>query len=185
MRILELLLLSIALSMDAFAVAICIGLSIKKQIVYTMVIVGCYFGFFQAMMPVVGYFGGKFFAKYIMEIDHWVAFIILFIIGFKMIYESVKHRKSECREINLKNSVLLYLALATSIDALAVGISFAFLQVNILFSVLLIGATTFTFSAIGVKIGNTFGCKYKLIAERFGGVILILIGVKILIEHLI
>ena len=185
MNIIELLLLSIALAMDAFAVAICIGISTKKQIFTVMLIVGFYFGLFQGIMPVIGFYAGTLFAKYITEIDHWVPFLILFFIGAKMIYESIKHKNTECREINLKMKVMLCLAIATSIDALAVGISFAFLQVNLLFSTLLIGVVTFIFSGAGVKIGNAFGCRYKLIVERLGGVILVLIGVKILVEHLV
>ena len=185
MSITELLLLAIALAMDAFAASICIGISIKKQLFTAMLVAGLYFGFFQGIMPVIGYYAGIFFARYITEIDHWVAFIILVFIGGKLIYESIKHRNSECREINMKTKIMLCLAIATSIDALAVGISFAFLHVNLIISAIIIGVTTFAISAVGVKIGNVFGCRYKLIAERVGGVILILVGVKILLEHLI
>jgi len=183
MGIWELLLIAIGLSMDAFAVAICKGLSIKKMSYKHAIITGCFFGGFQALMPLIGYFLGIQFKDYIIAIDHWVAFILLTFIGINMIRES----RNECCEnynnsFSLKNMTVL--SIATSIDALAIGVTFAFLQVNILPAVSIIGITTFIFSFVGVKIGNVFGSKFKSKAEFTGGVILVAMGIKILIEHL-
>ena len=191
MGILELLIIAVALSMDAFAVAICKGLSMKKMSYKNAVIVGLFFGGFQAFMPLLGYFLGMQFSQYIVAIDHWIAFILLSIIGINMIKEAVSRDEvdDQCKVCNEEEDVfclksLIILALATSIDALAVGITFAFLQVTIISSVIIIGITTFVFSFFGVKIGNVFGNRFESKAEFVGGVILIGMGLKILIEHL-
>ena len=182
MSIVELFLIAIGLSMDAFAVAICSGLEMKKATVKSALIIGLYFGVFQALMPLVGYLVGTQFSETIESIDHWVAFVLLAIIGGKMILESFE---KDCpqTETSLEFTKMLPLAIATSIDALAVGVSFAFLKVEIISSVSIIGITTFALSMLGVKIGNVFGMKFKSKAELVGGVILVLIGLKILLEH--
>lgn len=177
----ELFLIGVGLSMDAFAVSVCKGLSVQKLKAKHILIVGVYFGGFQALMPLIGYFVGSRFETLITSIDHWIVFILLSIIGVNMIRES---REEERLDDDFGFRKMISLAVATSIDALAVGISFAFLQVKIVPAVCLIGATTFILSAIGIKIGNAFGLKYKSASEVIGGVILILIGIKILIEHL-
>lgn len=183
MGILELFILAIGLSMDAFAVSICKGLSVQKLELKHMFIVGAYFGGFQALMPAAGYLLGSQFEHLIVSVDHWIAFFLLLIIGGNMIKES---REGDVDELDddFGLKTMLLLAVATSIDALAVGVTFAFLRVNIIAAVLFIGCITFTCSAIGVKIGNVFGVKFKSKAELAGGVILILIGTKILLEHL-
>ena len=183
MGIIELFLIGVGLSMDAFAVSICKGLSVRKLRLSHMLLAGLYFGVFQALMPVVGYFLGASFAGLIESYDHWITFFLLALIGGNMIRES---RADEDEEQNADFSprAMLPLAVATSIDALAVGVSFAFLQVRILPAVGLIGVTTFCFGVAGVKIGNLFGARYRAKAEFTGGVILILIGAKILLEHL-
>lgn len=182
MSLVDLFLIAIGLSMDAFAVAICKGLSVKKAGIKQSVIVGLYFGGFQAGMPLVGYLIGSNFADYIEKFDHWIAFVLLGIIGIKMIWES----REEGEELNASFGLkaMLPMAVATSIDALAVGVSFSFMKVEIGWAVSFIGVITFTLSAIGVKIGNHFGAKYKSKAELFGGIVLIILGVKILVEHL-
>ncbi len=184
MGILELFLIAVGLSMDAFAVSVCKGLSVGKTKLKHYVITGLWFGGFQALMPFMGYLLGSTFEKYIVSFDHWVAFILLSVIGINMIRESFKKEENETdASFSFKNMFLL--AIATSIDALAVGITFALLpDVNIFLAISFIGITTFILSGIGVKIGNIFGMKYKSIAERTGGIILILIGTKILLEHL-
>ena len=182
MGLVDLFLIAVGLSMDAFAVAICKGLSVKKVSIKHGLIVGLYFGGFQAGMPILGYLLGSSFAKYIEAFDHWVAFILLGIIGINMIRESREKEEELNASFGLK--AMLPMAVATSIDALAVGISFAFMRVQIVWAVLFIGVTTFTLSAIGVKLGNLFGAKYKSKAELFGGIVLILLGTKILLEHL-
>jgi len=182
--IVELLLLSVALAMDTFAVGICFGLSMPKVILRKAIIIGLYFGIFQAVMPLLGFLAASLFSEYIIAYDHWVAFVLLCFIGGKMIYGSFRNDESTNEEASVKPKIMLPLAVATSIDALAVGISFSFLKVNILSAVLIIGAITFIISIIGVKIGNVFGVKYKSKAEFAGGIILILIGTKILLEHL-
>ena len=184
MGLLELFILAVGLSMDAFAVAVCKGLAMQKMSWKKAAIVGLYFGGFQAGMPLLGYLLGVNFQEYIVAIDHWIAFVLLGLIGFNMIKES---RETDCDEggsdsVAFKEMVVL--AIATSIDALAVGITFAFLQVDIVPAVSFIGICTFTLSMIGVKIGNVFGMKYKSKAEFAGGLILILLGGKILLEHL-
>ena len=182
MGILELIILSIGLAMDAFAVSICKGLSVKKVKPKHYLIVGGYFGGFQALMPLVGYLLGISFQQFIVSIDHWIAFILLGIIGINMIKGSFEDDENVNASFSFKD--MLPLAVATSIDALAVGITFAFLQVNIALAVTLIGVITFIFSAVGIKIGVIFGDKFKNKAELLGGVVLILIVLKILLDHL-
>ena len=180
MSILELFILAVGLSMDAFAVSVCKGLSLGKIKPKHMCIAGAWFGGFQALMPLIGYFLGSFFAEMIEKYDHWVAFVLLAIIGGNMIKESFG--KDEKNDSSMDVKSMLLLAIATSIDALAVGVTFAFLQVQIVPAVSFIGVITFIFSAVGVKIGSLFGTKYKSKAELFGGIVLVLIGIKILLE---
>ncbi len=185
MSIAELFLIAVGLSMDAFAVAVCKGLSLKKPRIKHMLIVGAYFGIFQAAMPLIGYFLGSYLSESIVAFDHWIAFILLAIIGGKMVKESMEKDSPDCCESEKLEVVdMLTLSLATSIDALAVGVTFAFLKVSIVPAVSFIGIVTFTLSAVGVKIGSVFGAKYKSKAELAGGIILILMGLKILLEHL-
>ncbi len=184
MGILELLILAIGLSMDAFAVSVCKGLAMKKLEFKNMAIVGLWFGGFQALMPTIGYFLGIQFKNQITAIDHWIAFVLLGIIGANMIKEACSKDDEEEVKANLDVKTMFMLAIATSIDALAVGITFAFLSVNLVHAVTFIGITTFILSAVGVGIGNIFGTKYKAKAEIAGGIILILLGIKILLEHL-
>ena len=180
MSILELFILAVGLSMDAFAVSVCRGLSLGKIKPKHMCIAGAWFGGFQALMPLIGYFLGSFFAEMIEKYDHWVAFVLLAIIGGNMIKESFGKDEKVDSSMDVKSMLLL--AIATSIDALAVGVTFAFLQVQIVPAVSFIGVITFIFSAVGVKIGSLFGTKYKSKAELFGGIVLVLIGIKILLE---
>lgn len=183
MGIFDLIVIAVGLSMDAFAVSICKGLSVQRVQPKHVMTVGAYFGGFQALMPMTGYILGKQFESMITNIDHWIAFVLLAIIGSNMIREALSG-EDEKLDDSFSFKVMLPLAVATSIDALAIGVTFAFLRVNIISAILLIGATTFIISAAGLKIGNTFGTKYKSKAEIAGGVILILLGIKILIEHL-
>lgn len=184
MNIAELFLIAVGLSMDAFAVAICTGLAMKRFSMKKALTVGLYFGVFQAAMPLIGYLVGSQFADKITAYDHWIAFILLTLIGGNMIKESLSKDCETCAEDEpLTPKKMLPLAVATSIDALAVGVSFAFLKVEIIPAISFIGAITLTLSIVGVKIGNVFGLKYKSKAEFAGGVILILIGLKILLEH--
>lgn len=183
MGIFELILISIALAMDAFAVSVCKGLAMQKMNLKKASIIGIYFGAFQGIMPLLGYIMGYKFQESITNIDHWIAFILLCTIGIKMIIESKEDDNSDAND-NTSFKEMVILSIATSIDALAVGITFAFLDVNILVSVILIGVITYILSVIGVKVGNVFGCKYKDKAEIAGGIVLIIIGVKILMEHL-
>ena len=182
----ELLLLAVGLSMDAFAVSICKGLSMKKADLRAQAICGVWFGGFQALMPLIGFFLGTLFAEAIEAFDHWVAFALLGIIGINMLKEAFS--KGDCCEeadADLSVKTMLVMAIATSIDALAVGISLAMAgNVNIFTAVLLIGVITLTLSAIGVKVGNVFGCRFQKKAQLCGGCILVLLGVKILLEHL-
>lgn len=185
MGILEVFLIGVGLSMDAFAVAICRGLKMQKLNVGQTALIALFFGGFQALMPLIGWFLGTQFESYITAVDHWVAFILLAVIGGKMIYDSFKKEEDDGSEKSVLNiKELLVMAIATSIDALAVGITFAFLNVNIWSSISVIGVTTFVLSAVGVFIGHKFGAKYKNKAELAGGIILVLIGLKILLEHL-
>lgn len=183
MRLLELLLLSIGLAMDAFAVSVCKGISMKKMNWKKACIIGLYFGGFQALMPMLGYFLGATFEGFVTSVDHWIAFVLLAIIGGNMIKESFNKETENCND-DTSFKTMIILAIATSIDALAVGITFAFLKVNLLLAISLIGVTSFILSVIGTKIGNRFGDKYENLAELIGGVILILLGLKILLEHL-
>lgn len=180
MSILDLFILAVGLSMDAFAVSVCKGLSLGKIKPKHMCIAGAWFGGFQALMPLIGYFLGSFFAEMIEKYDHWVAFVLLAIIGGNMIKESFDKDEKVDSSMDVKSMLLL--AIVTSIDALAVGVTFAFLQVQIVPAVSFIGVITFIFSAVGVKIGSLFGTKYKSKAELFGGIVLVLIGIKILLE---
>lgn len=183
MGILEIIIIAIGLAMDAFAVSICKGLSMKKMSWKKGLIIGGYFGFFQALMPLIGYLLGIGFQDKVTGIDHWIAFILLGIIGINMIKEALSKKEEEKNDsVNFKEMIVL--AIATSIDALAVGITMAFLEVNIALAITIIGIITFAISIIGVKIGNIFGNKYEKKAEFAGGVILILMGIKILLEHL-
>lgn len=183
MGIIEILLIGIGLAMDAFAVAVCKGLSMEKFTWKKGVIIGLYFGIFQGGMPVIGYLLGTSFESIITEIDHWIAFILLGFIGINMLKEALSKDKESSNDL-VDFKTMLPLAIATSIDALAVGITFAFLNVNILIASLVIGFTTFIMSFIGSKIGNKFGSKYEKKAQFIGGIILIFMGLKILIEHL-
>jgi len=178
----EIFLIGIGLAMDAFAVSICKGLSTRQLKIKHAFICGGYFGVFQGMMPLIGYFLGVQFKDKIESIDHWIAFILLFLIGFNMIKEAFGNEENCDPDFSFR--AMIPLAIATSIDALAVGVTFAFLNVHILTAVLIIGITTCIISMIGVKIGHVFGSKYKSKAEIAGGIILIFIGFKILLEHL-
>ena len=184
MGFLDIFLIGVALSMDAFAVSICKGLSVKKAGVKHVLTVGVYFGGFQALMPMLGFLLGYKFESFITNIDHWIAFVLLAIIGGNMIREALGKDEDDKENDDFSFRAMLPLAVATSIDALAVGISFAFLGVDIVTAALLIGATTFVLSGAGIFVGNIFGSKYKSKAELAGGIVLILIGAKILLEHL-
>jgi len=205
MNLLELFIIAVGLSMDAFAVAACIGLTMPKASIKKSLIVGLYFGLFQAVMPLIGYLLATQLADKIIAFDHWIAFALLCLIGGKMIVESFKKEgcpdrecptetctdrecpggeRPEKKEASLKPAEMLPLAVATSIDALAVGVSFAFLRVNIVPAIFSIGIITLILSMLGVKIGNIFGIKFKAKAELIGGLILVLMGLKILLEHM-
>lgn len=183
MSFITILSIAIALSMDSFSVSICKGLTTKKFSIKTAILCGLWFGGFQALMPIIGYFLGVQFESLITSIDHWIAFGLLFLIGVNMIREAFGEEKDQNTSNNDAKTMFL-LAIATSIDALAVGVTFAFLQVMIWKAIFIIGVTTFIFSFCGVAIGNFFGSKYSKPASITGGVILILIGTKILLEHL-
>ena len=184
MSLLELFLIAVGLSMDAFAVAVCKGLATQKLARKHYLLIGLWFGGFQALMPTIGYFLGSTFEKYIDSVDHWVAFVLLSLIGASMIREALSKEEDKVND-SFSFLTMLLLALATSIDALAVGITFALLpNVNIVAAVCFIGSITFVLSAIGLKVGNVFGLRYKAKAEFVGGAILILIGLKMLLEHL-
>lgn len=178
----ELFAIALGLSMDAFAVAVGKGLCLRKMKYRYAVITGLFFGGFQALMPLIGFFLGMQFEDYLTSFDHWIIFGLLSLIGINMILESRKDEYEKCDTLSLGNMTML--SLATSIDALAVGITFAFLHANIYFSIAVIGFTTLVLSFFGVVIGNIFGARYKSKAEIAGGIVLILIGVKILLEHL-
>lgn len=184
MSLWELFFIAVGLSMDAFAVSVCKGLSVRKAEWKHLLTAGLYFGGFQALMPLCGYLLGVNFQAMITNIDHWIAFILLGFIGANMVREAIKKDEEEDLNASFGPKTMLPMAVATSIDALAVGVTFAFLQVNILPAIVFIGSITFLLSAAGVKIGNLFGARYKSGAELFGGVILILMGLKILVEHL-
>lgn len=182
MQTFELFAIAVGLSMDAFAAAVTKGLCLRRMRYKYAVITGLFFGGFQAFMPLIGFFLGNQFEDYLTSIDHWIIFALLCMIGINMILESREEKKEKDDTLNLKNMTIL--SLATSIDAFAVGITFSFLHVNIFSGVAVIGLTTFVLSFIGVKIGNVFGSRFKSKAEIAGGIILILIGAKILLEHL-
>jgi putative Mn2+ efflux pump MntP len=193
MNILELLIIALGLAADAFAVSVCLGMPIRKLTVRQALIPGLYFGVFQGAMPLIGYLAGARFAEYIRDFDHWIAFGLLAFIGGKMVWGSFRPDKVPAEDSPTEGDAprplsprrLLPLAVATSIDALAIGVSFAFLpDVNIIHAVLSIGVITFVLSAAGVAIGRVFGLRFKTVAERVGGFVLVLMGVKILIEHL-
>lgn len=183
MSLLEIVLIALGLSMDAFAVSITLGLSVKKPRIREIIIPGIFFGLFQALMPAIGYFAGIFFADKIQNFDHWIAFALLGIIGGKMIKESLSTRE-ETNENYFTLIRLFVLAIATSIDALAIGITFVFFKVNIFMAVVITGIITFFISMTGVKMGNIFGSKFKSKAEFAGGAILVILGIKIVVEHL-
>lgn len=180
MSIFELFVLGVALAMDAFAVSITKGLSLSKMNWKKALITGLYFGFFQAIMPLIGYLLGSQFDHLIKDIDHWIAFVLLVILGIKMMIGS----KEEEIDNSFSFKTMSILAIATSIDALAVGITFSVLHTSIWLAISIIGSITFVLCMLGVKIGNVFGGRYKNIAEKIGGIILIIIGIKILLEHL-
>ena len=187
MSLLELFLLAVGLSMDAFAVSVCKGLSVRRGSIKQALTVGIWFGGFQALMPTIGYFLGYLlgitFSSLITSIDHWIAFVLLAFIGFNMIREARSDEENESND-RFDFKTMLPLAVATSIDALAVGVTFAFLRVNIVPAVSFIGCITFLLSAIGLKAGNIIGAKNRSRAEFAGGLVLILMGIKILLEHL-
>lgn len=178
----EILVLAIGLSMDAFAVSVCKGLSLKKIRPVHMVKAGLWFGGFQALMPLIGFLLAGLFSNFIDQYDHWIAFGLLVLIGLNMIRELFGKEEEQNASMDIKTMLLM--AIATSIDALAVGVSFAFLEVSIIPAVLIIGVTTFVFSMAGIKLGSIFGDKYQKSAQLAGGIILILIGLKILLEGL-
>ncbi len=184
MGIIEIVMTAFGLAMDAFAVAICKGLALGKLKFRHYLIVGAWFGGFQGLMPFIGYFLGTTFSDYIKQFDHWIAFILLALIGANMIKEAFGSDGEECNA-GLGFATMLMMAIATSIDALAVGVTFAFYKVNIVLAVGLIAGITFACSAVGVKIGNLFGTRFKKKAEIGGGAILIVLGLKLLIEGLI
>jgi putative Mn2+ efflux pump MntP len=184
MGLFEIALIAVGLSMDAFAVSVTLGLSVQKPRPVEYLIPGIYFGFFQALMPFTGYFAGTYFAGKIQHFDFWIAFALLGFIGGKMIKDSFAKEEEETAP-SFRFIKMLVLAVATSIDALAVGITFAFFAINIFIAILIIGLTTFCLSIVGVKIGSVFGARFKSKAEFAGGIVLVLLGVKILIEGLI
>ena len=183
MGLIELFLIAVGLSMDAFAVSVCKGLAMPKCTFKKAAIVGLWFGGFQALMPAIGYILGAQFQEAIASIDHWIAFVLLALIGGNMIHEALDNDEEEA-DASLDVKTMFLLAVATSIAELAIGITFAFLKVNIIPAVCFIGIVTFIISFAGVKIGNVFGARYKNKAEIVGGIILILLGLKILLEHL-
>ena len=186
MGIVELLLIGVGLSMDAFAVSVCKGLNMRRVNKLHCFVIALFFGGFQALMPLIGWLLGRQFEQYITSVDYWIAFVLLAFLGGKMILEALKEEEEEINktESRLELKELFVLAVATSIDALAMGITFAFLNVAIVPAISIIGCTTFVLSAAGVFIGNIFGSRYKNKAELAGGVILVLLGVKILVAHL-
>ena len=183
MDLLTLLTLAVGLAMDAFAVSICKGLAMREKVLKKGIIVGLWFGGFQALMPTIGFFLGTQFKDQITSIDHWIAFVLLGLIGINMVKEALSNDEEQADD-SIAVKEMFMLAVATSIDALAVVITFAFLNVHIVSAASMIGVCTFLISFAGVKIGNIFGTKYKSKAELAGGIILILLGFKILFEHL-
>ena len=183
MQALEIIILGIGLSMDAFAVAVCKGLSSQKFSAKSALIVAAWFGIFQAVMPLIGYLIVGLVAEYVEAVDHWIAFVLLSFVGAKMIFEAI--RGDEKQDASVSFAVMLPLAVGTSIDAMAAGVTLAFSNTNIYIAIAVIGAITFVLSAVGVRIGNLFGNRFKRKAEIFGGIVLILLGIKILVEHLL
>ncbi len=186
MGVIELIVIAIGLSMDAFAVSIAKGLSVPAIRLRHSLCVGGWFGGFQAIMPLIGFYLGITFSRFVSSVDHWIAFVLLGLIGFNMIKEAMESRKESAEVVpnpDFSLRTMFLMAVATSIDALAVGVSFAVLSVDIWSAITIIGIITFIFSVIGLKIGNIFGCRYKSKAEFLGGAILLALGVKILIEH--
>ncbi len=184
MELVELLIIAVGVSMDAFAVSICKGLSVRQIRPKHACQTALWFGGFQALMPLAGFYLGISFADFVASVDHWIAFILLGIIGGNMIKESLHRDEDCCMDPDFSFRTMFAMAVATSIDALAIGVSFAFLNVNIWEAILLIGLTTGLFSGVGVYVGNLFGSRYKSKSEFAGGFILIAMGIKILIEHL-
>ena len=186
MDFLELLFLAVGLSADAFAVSVCKGLSMKKTTLKASAVCGFWFGGFQALMPLLGFFLGSIFAAAIEAVDHWIAFVLLALIGLNMLKDAFgKEECQECSDADLSPKTMFVMAVATSIDALAVGISLAMAgNVNIFLAVSLIGVTTFLLAGLGVKIGGIFGSRFEKPAQIAGGAILIILGTKILLEHL-
>ena len=181
----ELFFIAVGLSMDAFAVSLCKGLNMRVFHKKYTLLIALFFGGFQALMPLIGWLLGTQFSRYITDFDHWIAFALLCFIGGKMVLEAVRNTQEEApKEESLRLKELLMLSVATSIDALAAGVTFAFLQVHIFYAISLIGVTTFVLSLAGVAIGNRFGIRFKSKAELIGGIVLILMGVKILLEHM-
>jgi len=187
MSILELVLIAFGLSMDAFAVSITLGLSVEKPKKIEIMIPGIYFGFFQALMPTIGFFAGFYFTNIAANFEHWIAFILLGLIGGKMIKDSLSkdEKENDGKENVFRFTKMLILAIATSIDALAVGVTLAIYKVNILMAAIIIGLITFFISMCGVKIGNIFGNKFKSKAEFIGGTVLVVLGIKFVVEHFI
>ena len=188
MGFVELFLIGVGLSMDAFAVSICKGLGMRSLNMRQALVIGLFFGGFQALMPLIGWALGTQLADFITPIDHWIAFILLVLIGGKMLFDALRggdeEEAADPKDAKLDLKELLMLAIATSIDALAVGITFAFLGVNIVWAIAIIGVTTFVLSVVGVVVGHAFGARYEKGATIAGGIVLILIGCKILLEHL-
>ena len=183
MELAELMVIAVGVSMDAFAVSICKGLSVQNIRPRHAMITAAWFGGFQALMPLIGFFLGVSFAGFVTNVDHWISFVLLGIIGGNMIKESFHKDEECCVDPDFSFKTMLAMAIATSIDALAIGVTFAFLQVNIWYAVTFIGLTTALFSGAGVYIGNIFGNRYKSKAELAGGVILLVMGIKILLDH--
>ena len=184
MTFLDLMLIAVGVSMDAFAVSVAKGLATQRVRPQHYASVALWFGGFQALMPLIGYFAGYNFSTAVENFDHWIAFVLLAIIGGKMLYDTLSGGEDEDADSDFGLKTMLLLAVATSIDALAIGVSLAFLKVNIWSAIAFIGVTTALFSALGLRLGNIFGYRYKRRAEITGGVVLILIGAKILIEHM-
>ena len=184
MGLFEIIIIAFGLSMDAFAVSITLGVFVEKPKMKEIILPGLYFGFFQALMPTIGYFSGIYFTDRIKKFDHWIALVLLGIIGGKMIKDSFSKDEDKLNKNTFQFTKMLILAIATSIDALAIGITFAVFKVNILMAIIITGFVTFFISMVGVKIGNIFGLKYKSKAEFIGGIVLIVLGIKILIEHI-
>ena len=184
MGLLEIIFIAIGLSMDAFAVAVTLGMSVQKPRLKEVVIPGIYFGFFQALMPLIGFLAGMHFTDKIEELEHWVAFVLLGLIGGKMIKDSFSKEEKKAEDNPFHFAKMLLLAIATSIDALAVGVTFAFFKVNIVMAIAITGGITFVIASCGVVVGNIFGTRFKSKAEFIGGLVLVALGVKIVVEHL-